>query len=110
MSIKKIQHHVLSTLKTSGEIVKSYTYDEKNIAHLSLIIYDLMPLSVKLAIRYEKFAEKFKVMFISLRNHLYQDIQEKAPTTIKRKRKPNAPATKKTVSRNKKPSLRKTSD
>jgi hypothetical protein len=55
----------------AGKSVKSYLADEKNIRHVSLIAYDLLPFSVKIGLRYDKFHEQFAKIFVMIRKQLF---------------------------------------
>jgi hypothetical protein len=54
----------------AGICLKDYLNDEKNIKHISIIIYDLLPLGIKLGLRYENFHEKFSKNFTTIRNQI----------------------------------------
>lgn len=66
----------------AGISIKEYLADEENIRHLSLFAYDVMPLSFKLGLRHEKFYEKFRIVFIGLRDQVfnYEEKQVLVPT------------------------------
>lgn len=55
----------------TGKGIQDYMEDEENIRHISLVVYDLMPLSVKLGLRHEKFYQQFKLVFVGIRKQLF---------------------------------------
>lgn len=56
--------------KKTGKSLKEYFYEEETIKHISLVLYDLLPLSVKIGMRYQKFHEIFEGNFKGIRNAL----------------------------------------
>lgn len=56
--------------RNAGNNVKDYFYEEETIKHITLVLYDLLPLSVKIGMRYQKFHEIFEKNFIGIRNGL----------------------------------------
>lgn len=56
--------------KKTGSNIKEYFYEEETIKHISLVLYDLLPLSVKIGMRYQKFHEIFERNFKAIRNAL----------------------------------------
>lgn len=56
--------------KKAGKGVKEYFYEAETIKHISLVLYDLLPLSVKIGMRYEKFHEIFERNFKAIRDAL----------------------------------------
>lgn len=62
--------------KKTGKSLKEYFYEEETIKHITLVLYDLLPLSVKIGMRYEKFHEIFERNFKGIRNALLGKEQE----------------------------------
>lgn len=56
--------------KKASKNIKEYFYEDETIRHISLVLYDLLPLSVKIGMRYEKFNEIFSRNFKGIRNAL----------------------------------------
>lgn len=56
--------------KKAGKGLKEYLYEAETIKHISLVLYDLLPLSVKIGMRYEKFHEIFERNFKAIRDAL----------------------------------------
>lgn len=56
--------------KKAGKSIKEYFYEAETIKHISLVLYDLLPLSVKIGMRYEKFHEIFERNFKAIRDAL----------------------------------------
>lgn len=52
--------------------LKEYVGNEENIGHISLVFYDILPLTFKLGLRYEKFHEEFALRFKTIRNWIYK--------------------------------------
>ena len=59
--------------RKTGKNLKDYFYEEETIKHISLVLYDLLPLSVKIGMRYQKFHEIFEGNFKGIRNALLGD-------------------------------------
>lgn len=79
--------------KKTGKSVKEYFYEDETIKHISLVLYDLLPLSVKIGMRYEKFHEIFARNFKGIRNALLgkeitPEVVEETKKPVKRVRKP----------------------
>lgn len=68
---------VLEVTKGSGKLIQEYFDDEKNIEHLSLMLYDLLPLSFKFTIRHEKFHKGLKLIINNLRENV--EVKEQLP-------------------------------
>lgn len=83
--IVAIYEKVTEKANQAGITVKTYLHDEKNIEHISLVVYDLLPLTLKLGLRYEKFHDKFLHYFKKLRNELflYDENKNEEKTEIK---------------------------
>ena len=56
--------------KKAGNGLKEYLYEDDTIKHVSLVLYDLLPLTVKIGMRYEKFHDMFSKNFKGIRNAL----------------------------------------
>jgi len=56
--------------KSAGRGLKDYLYEDETTKHISLVLYDLLPLSVKIGMRYEKFHEIFNKNFSAIRDAL----------------------------------------
>lgn len=72
----------------TGKSIQEYMEDEENIRHISLVVYDLMPLSVKFGLRHEKFYQQFKLIFVGIRKQLFPQSKNqsvKSPTKIAQK-------------------------
>lgn len=84
--------------KKTGNGIKEYLYEEETTKHISLVLYDLLPLSVKIGMRYEKFHEIFDRNFSAIRNALLgkEELKEEVKKPVKSPRKAKVPA-KKTV-------------
>ena len=44
-------------VKKIGINIREYFYEEDTVKHITLVLYDLLPLSVKIGMRYQKFHE-----------------------------------------------------
>ncbi len=83
--IAAIYEKLSETAKKTNTTVKSFLGDEKNIEHISLVIYDILPLAIKLGYRYEQFKEQFTKHFSSIRNKIYsyeEELQAQKEETI----------------------------
>ena len=70
--------------KSAGRGLKEYLYEEETTKHISLVLYDLLPLSVKIGMRYEKFHEIFHKNFSAIRDALLgKEIKEEKVTDEK---------------------------
>lgn len=95
--------------RKTGKNLKDYFYEEETIKHISLVLYDLLPLSVKIGMRYQKFHEIFEGNFKSIRNALLgqeEKVQEDMKTSpiessITVEKKPRKIAVKKTIIKDK---------
>lgn len=74
--IAAIYEKLSETAKKTNTTVKSFLGDDKNIEHISLVIYDILPLAIKLGYRYEQFKEQFTKHFSSIRNKIYSYEEE----------------------------------
>ncbi len=84
--------------KKTGKSLKEYFYEEETIKHITLVLYDLLPLSVKIGMRYEKFHEIFERNFKGIRNALLgkeQEVETTKETVEKTKRVPRKTPAKK---------------
>lgn len=73
--------------KSAGRGLKEYLYEEETTKHISLVLYDLLPLSVKIGMRYEKFHEIFNKNFSAIRNALLGKEIKKVATEDKKEDK-----------------------
>lgn len=79
--IQALYEKIEEKARVAGKSVKGYLADEKNIRHVSLIAYDLLPFSVKIGLRYDKFHEQFAKVFVMIRKQLFNyDDEVKAET------------------------------
>lgn len=62
---------VATKAKRSGKSFKEYIHDDENVSHISLVVYDVLPLPLKFAIRYEKFNKKFTNNFALIREKIF---------------------------------------
>lgn len=69
--LKALFEKITEKANKAGQSLKDYLDDEKNIRHLSLVFYDIMPLSLKIGMRHEMFYERFVVVFKGLRNQIF---------------------------------------
>lgn len=67
----------------TGKGIQEYMEDEENIRHISLVVYDLMPLSVKFGLRHEKFYQQFKFIFVGIRKKLFPHSKVQSTSKIK---------------------------
>lgn len=49
----------MNQIKRTCRDIKQYLKEEENLSYIALILYDILPLPIKLAVRYEKFRYKF---------------------------------------------------
>lgn len=92
---------VADITKGSGTLINEYFDDEKNVQHLSLMLYDLLPLSFKFTIRHEKFHKALVLLINNLRSNFV--IVEQEPVLknfdekklVKKPAKPRKPRVKK---------------
>lgn len=61
---EKISHNA----KSGGKNIKQYLYDDANVSHVALIVYDLLPFPVKLSMRYDNFHGLFLKNFSNIRD------------------------------------------
>lgn len=80
---KAILEKVQENACKAGKGLKDYVNDDKNIWHLSLVVYDIMPLSIKIAMRHELFYKRFEVVFKGIRAKLFK-IEKNENTTTSR--------------------------
>lgn len=85
--------------KSAGRGLKEYLYEEETTKHISLVLYDLLPLSVKIGMRYEKFHEIFNKNFSAIRNALLGKEIKKVATEDKEENKVIKKPTKKSTSK-----------
>lgn len=84
--------------KKAGKSVKDYLYEEETISHITLVLYDLLPLSVKIGMRYQKFHEIFERNFKSIRDLLLgQEIPKEVVLPEKKVKKPRKAPVKNTT-------------
>lgn len=76
--LKAISEKIQENACKAGKGLKDYVSDDKNIWHLSLVVYDIMPLSIKIAMRHELFYKRFEVVFKGLRNKVFK-VEEVKP-------------------------------
>lgn len=69
--IAAVYETISEKAKAANVTVKQYIGDEKNIDHISLVIYDVLPLAIKLGYRYDNFSLWFKKHFKSFRDKIY---------------------------------------
>ena len=55
-------------LKKTRDGIIGYFYEEDTIKHITLVLYDLLPLSVKIGMRYKKFHEVVERNIVAIRN------------------------------------------
>lgn len=102
--VQALYEKVEEKAKSAGKSVKGYLADEKNIRHISLIAYDLLPFSVKIGLRHDKFYEHFAKVFEMIRKQLFNyddevkqaQVEPSVATEVKATATRKAPA-KKTV-------------
>lgn len=85
--------------KSAGRGLKEYLYEEETTKHISLVLYDLLPLSVKIGMRYEKFHEIFNKNFSAIRNALLGKEIKKVVIEDKEENKVITKTTKKSTSK-----------
>ena len=68
--IEVLTEKITVKAKSSGKSFKEYIYEDANINHISLVVYDILPLPLKLGIRYEKFNKAFITHFSTIREKL----------------------------------------
>lgn len=59
--------------KSAGKGLKNYFYEEETLSHISLVLYDLLPLSFKIGMRYQTFHEIFEKNFKGIRDVLFEE-------------------------------------
>lgn len=69
--VKEKADKVATKAKRSGKSFKEYIHDDENISHISLVVYDVLPLPLKFAIRYEKFNKRFTNNFALIREKIF---------------------------------------
>lgn len=63
--------------------LKEYVGDDENIAHISLVFYDILPLGMKLGLRYERFHKEFAAKFKTIRSWIYKyDDEQNASSEV----------------------------
>lgn len=101
---------IVTKMKKTGKGIKEYFYEEETIKHISLILYDLLPLSVKIGMRYEKFHDIFSSNFKGIRNSLFGEdskIVEEVEKPVKKVRKSRTTSLKKPTAKVSKVKLEK---
>lgn len=88
--LQVVGEKISNKAKRSGKSLKEYIHDNENVGHISLVVYDLLPLPLKFAIRYEKFNSVFTSNFELIRNKLFDKSQDKIVPIVKKPRVPNA--------------------
>jgi hypothetical protein len=69
--VQDVADKVATKAKRSGKSFKEYIHDNENVSHISLVVYDVLPLPLKFAIRYENFNKKFTNNFAFIREKLF---------------------------------------
>lgn len=81
---------VTEAAKCTGKSVKEYVADDKNIHHLSLIAYDILPFGVKVGMRHEKFYIHFEKHYKEWRKKIFNiettPVVVEAPTKVELKK------------------------
>lgn len=98
-----LYERVVDITKGSGALINDYLDDEKNVQHLSLMLYDLLPLSFKFTIRHEKFHKALVLLINNLRSNLVviesepvlKEKQEVKVVVVKKPAAPRKPRVKK---------------
>lgn len=74
--ISAVYDNISVVAKKANTTVKGYLGDDKNIDHISLVVYDLLPLAFKIGFRHELFNNQFHKHFKSFRNKIYSYDEE----------------------------------
>jgi hypothetical protein len=74
--ISAVYDNISIAAKKANTTVKGYLGDDKNINHISLVVYDLLPLAFKIGFRHELFNNQFHKHFKSFRNKIYSYDEE----------------------------------
>lgn len=74
--ISAVYDNISIAAKKANTTVKGYLGDDKNIYHISLVVYDLLPLAFKIGFRHELFNNQFHKHFKSFRNKIYSYDEE----------------------------------
>ena len=83
---------VVDLTKGSGTLINEYFDDEKNVQHLSLMLYDLLPLSFKFTIRHEKFHKALVLLINNLRSNFVVPEEEPVLKNFDEKKLTKKPA------------------
>ena len=68
MLTEVIAEKISLSAKAGGKNIRQYLYDDTNVSHVALIVYDLLPFPIKLGMRYENFHGLFLKNFSSIRS------------------------------------------
>lgn len=81
--VKKIANKIAVKAKRNGKSFKEYIHDNENVGHISLVVYDVLPLIFKFAIRYENFNKVFTHNFSFIREKLFDSSVKEAEDLVK---------------------------
>lgn len=70
--VSSVSKKVALKAKRSGQSFKEYIHDNENVSHISLVVYDILPLPLKFAMRYEKFDKSFVKNFSLIRQKIFK--------------------------------------
>lgn len=73
MYVEVVVEKITEKAKTSGQTLKQYIHNDENISHISLVVYDCLPLAFKLGLRYEKFNQAFIKNFSIIRSKIFTE-------------------------------------
>lgn len=86
-----IYEKVTELSKAGGVTLKEYVNEPENINNISLVVYDMLPLPIKLGIRYEKFNRNFVKSFDFIKEKIFniksEEVIEIEQSVIKNRKK-----------------------
>lgn len=71
MIVETVYEKIATQASNANTTVKEFVGKDENIAHISLVVYDVLPLAFKLGLRYDKFHEGFAKNFKLFRSKIY---------------------------------------
>jgi hypothetical protein len=69
--LSAVYEKIAEQAKKANTSVKNFLGDDTNIDHISLVVYDVLPLAIKLGLRFDKFNKSFHEHFKTFRDKIY---------------------------------------
>ena len=102
--ISAIYEKISESATKANMTVKDFLGKDENISHISLVVYDILPLVFKLGLRYDSFNSKFHTYFKHFRDFIYkyeesESLNKKTDTFNIEKHGGEFPSSEKTISK-----------